>query len=85
MASTSAPTSLDIAEQVARVLRSNEETQKFVAEQKKLMAEQAKLDAEAGKLARDRALAPWQIVLSSMAAGAALFGAGAAFIKVFGA
>ncbi|KQP53010.1 hypothetical protein [Methylobacterium sp. Leaf106] len=78
MASTSAPNSLDIAEQVARVLRSNAETQKFIDEQ-------AKLRAEAEKLARDRALAPWQIVLSSMAAGAALFGAGAAFIKVFGA
>lgn len=78
MASTSSPTSLDIAEQVARVLRSNAETQKFIDEQ-------SKLRAEAEKLARDRALAPWQIVLSSMAAGAALFGAGAAFIKVFGA
>lgn len=78
MADTSAPTSLDIAEQVARVLRSNAETQKFIEEQ-------AKLRAEADKMTRDRALAPWQIALSGMAAGAALFGAGAAFIKVFGA
>ena len=36
MSDTIAPTSLDIAEQVSRVLRSNEETRKFVAEQKKL-------------------------------------------------
>ncbi|MCJ2042802.1 hypothetical protein MKK55_28215 [Methylobacterium sp. J-059] len=77
MAGTSAPNSLDIAEQVARVLRSNAETQKFIEEQ-------AKLRAEADKLARERALAPWQIALSGMAAGAALFGAGAAFIKVLG-
>ena len=36
MGSSTSPTDLDIAEQVARVLRSNEETQKFVAEQAKL-------------------------------------------------
>lgn len=83
MANTSAPTNLDIAEQVARVLRSNEETQKFVAEQKKLMAEQAKLQAEAAKLDRDRALAPWQIAAGTAAASAALFGAGIALAKLF--
>lgn len=77
-----ADASLDTAEQVARVLRSIEETQKFVAEQRKLMSEQAKLQAEAAKMERDRALAPWQIVVASMAAGAAFFGAGAAFIKL---
>ncbi|WP_018261867.1 hypothetical protein [Methylobacterium sp. WSM2598] len=77
MANSSAPASLDIAEQVARILRSQEETQKFAAEQRKLIA-------EASKLERDRMLAPWQIVMSSMAAGAALFGAGAAFIKLIG-
>ena len=46
------------------------------------MAEQAKFTAEALKL--DRALAPWQIILGCMAAGAAFFGAGAAFIKLIG-
>lgn len=71
-----ADASLDIAEQVARVIRSNEETQKFIAEQRKLIAEAAKLE-------RDRALAPWQIVAASMAAGAALFGASIAFVKLF--
>lgn len=83
MASTPSPADLDIAEQVARVLRSNEETQKFVAEQKKLMAEQAKLQAEAAKLYRDRALAPWQIVATTVAATAALIGGTAAVVKVF--
>ncbi|MFY9294460.1 MAG: hypothetical protein WAP03_27805 [Methylorubrum rhodinum] len=58
------------------------EQNKFTAEQNKLMAEQAKFTAEALKL--DRALAPWQIILGCMAAGAAFFGAGAAFIKLIG-
>ncbi|SFH04634.1 hypothetical protein [Methylobacterium gossipiicola] len=76
MANTSAPNSLDIAEQVARVLRSNAETQKFVEEQAKLRAEAAKLD-------RDRAIAPWQIVATTVAATAALIGGTAAVIKIF--
>lgn len=77
MAQTSAPTELDVAEQVARVLRSNAETQKFVEEQSKLRAEAAKLN-------RDRSLAVWQVAVSCLAAGAAIFGAGAAFIKLLG-
>ena len=77
MSDAAAPTSLDIAEQVARVLRSNEETQKFVAEQKTLMAEAAKYE-------RDRAISVWQVAVSCLAAGAALFGAGVAFIKLLG-
>ncbi|KQP61057.1 hypothetical protein [Methylobacterium sp. Leaf108] len=78
MADTSAPaSSLDMAEQVARVMRSLEETQKFVAEQKKLIAEAAKLE-------RDRSLAPWQLFTAGGAAAAAFFGAGAAFVKLLG-
>ncbi len=65
-----------VAEQTAIALRSNAETQKFVEEQ-------AKLRAEAAKLERDRALAPWQIAAASAAAGAALFGASIAFVKLF--
>lgn len=86
------------AEEWAHVLRMQEETRKFVAEQHKLQAESAKLAAENGKLSaeavklaaeaakfsRDRDLAPWQIAFGGMAAGAALVGATAAFIKVFG-
>lgn len=82
MADTAAP--LDLAEQVARVLRSNAETEKFVAEQRKLMAEEAKLHAEASKLHRDRFLAPVSIAFAGMAAGAAIFGAAAAFMKILG-
>ena len=44
-------TNLDMSEQIARVVRMQEETLKFVAEQHKLMAETAKLN-------RDRYLAP---------------------------
>ncbi|MGE7417861.1 hypothetical protein [Methylobacterium tarhaniae] len=75
MASSSA-SDLDIAEQVARVIRSNEETQKFIAEQRELMAEAAKLE-------RDRVLAPWQIVAATAAATAALIGGTVAAVKLF--
>jgi hypothetical protein len=47
-------------------------------------AETQKLFAEAGKLNRDRQLAPAALVISGLTAGAALFAAGAAFVKVFG-
>lgn len=67
----------DLEEQLGRIRRAREESEKFVAEQRKLTAEAAKLD-------RDRMLAPWQIALSGMAAGAAFFGAGAAFVKILG-
>lgn len=62
---------MDQAEQVARIERMQEETRKFAAEQRKIF--------------RDIALAPWQIVITAMTAGAALFGAGAVFMKLFGA
>lgn len=83
MVSTTTPSDLDIAEQVARVLRSNEETQKCVAEQRTLIAEQIKRQAEPAKLGRDRALAPWQIVATTVAATAALIGGTAAVVRTF--
>jgi pyridoxal biosynthesis lyase PdxS len=70
-------TTMDQQEQIARIERSQEEVRKFVAEQHKLTA-------EARKLTRDAALAPWQLVVTAMAAGGALFGAGAAFMKLLG-
>lgn len=70
-------TTMDQQEQVARIERMQEETRKFVAEQHKLMAER-------GKLSRDIVLAPWQLVVTTLNAGAALFGAGAAFMKLVG-
>lgn len=72
------------AEEWVHVLRMQEETREFIQEQHKLMAETSKLNAEAAKLSRDRDLAPWQVAVGGMAAGAALVGATAAFIKIFG-
>ncbi|WP_316172834.1 hypothetical protein [Bradyrhizobium sp. SZCCHNRI2049] len=68
---------MDQQEQIARIERAQEETRKFVTEQHKLTA-------EARKLTRDASLAPWQLVVTAMTAGAALFGAGAAFTKLMG-
>ncbi|WP_316219052.1 hypothetical protein [Bradyrhizobium sp. SZCCHNR2026] len=70
-------TTMDQQEQIARIERAQEETRKFAAEQHKL-------SAETRKITRDTNLAPWQLVLSAMTAGAALFGAGAAFTKLMG-
>lgn len=90
MADAASPAAFDIKAQRAQIQRAQEETGKFVAGQRKLMAEAAKLateqlrmSAEAAKLSR--VLTPWQVALSGMAAGAAFFGAGAAFIKLLGA
>ena len=81
MANAESPAAFDIEEQRARIHWAQEETNKFVAEQHKLIAEQVKMTAEAAKFDRDRSLAPWQVALSGMAAGAAFFGASAAFIQ----
>ena len=68
---------LDLREQLARIDRAQEETRKFVAEQHKL-------DAEAMKLQRDRSFLPWTVAATLLGAGAALFAAGAGFIKLIG-
>jgi len=76
------PERLNLAEQVARIERSQEETRKFVAEQHKLMAEQSKLlseerklsseqiklMAEAGNLRVSRFLTPTAAVVAAIAA-----------------
>lgn len=76
------PERLNLAEQVARIERSQEETRKFVAEQHKLMAEQSKLLseerklsseqikllAEAGNLRVSRFLTPTAAVVAAIAA-----------------
>lgn len=63
-----AAASMDLQEQIARIERHQEETRKFSAETRKLL--------------RDASLAPWQLAVTLMAAGAGLFGAGAAFVKL---
>jgi hypothetical protein len=55
----------------------NEETQKFVSEQHKLIA----MLREAAKLER---YMPWTVAATMMGTGAALFAAGAAFVKLLG-
>jgi hypothetical protein len=67
----------DLEEQPGRIRRVREESETFVAEQKKHTAKSLKLD-------RGRMPAPWRIALSGMAAGAAFFGAGTAFVKILG-
>ncbi|WP_375455787.1 hypothetical protein [uncultured Methylobacterium sp.] len=84
MADTAALHPTDQENLVGRIRREREESEGFVAGRKTLMAESMKLEHEARKLERDRMLAPWQIALSGMAAGAAFFGDGAAFIKLLG-
>lgn len=71
MSDTTASAGLDLREQIARIDRAIAETSKFAAEQRKL-------EAEARQYDRNR----WQIVVTAMTAGAALFGAGAAFLKL---
>ncbi len=55
------PERLNLAEQVARIERSQEETRKFVAEQHKLMG-------EAGNLRVSRFLTPTAAVVAAIAA-----------------
>jgi hypothetical protein len=68
---------LELDELVSRIERQQEETRKFTTEQHKLMA-------EAGKLERDRAVLPWTVAATLLGAGAALFAAGAGFVKLIG-
>ena len=80
--------------QQAELQRMLEESKKFIAEREKLIseatkfaAEQHKLSAEALKLLAERQYFdryPWQIVIASVTAGAALFAAAAAFVKLLG-
>ena len=62
------PGRLNLAEQVARIERSQEETRKFVAEQHKLMVKQNKLLAEAGNLRVSRFVTPTAAVIAALAA-----------------
>jgi hypothetical protein len=64
-------TELDLQEQTTRIDRAIVETAKYVDEQRELGAKAENFD-------RNR----WQIVVTAMAAGSALFSAGAAFVKL---
>lgn len=69
---------------LARIERDLAEAPKLRAESEKFVAEQRKLIAESQKLDRERGVLPWQIVVTTLGAGAALFAAGAAFVKLLG-
>ncbi|CAO4164901.1 hypothetical protein [Methylorubrum populi] len=77
MADTASPTTPDFEEQVARIRRMNVETQKFVEEG-------LKLAAEARKLNRDATIAPYTALFTAFTAGAAVVGAVAALLKLYG-
>ena len=66
---------LNLREQIARIDRSLDEAAKF-------RAERGKLDAEATKLNRDRFLAPLALAVTSIGAGAALFAAAQAVLRI---
>lgn len=68
---------MDLQAILAKIRRDTQESDKFIAEQRKLMAEAQKLD-------RDRAILPWTVAATLLGAGAALFAAGAGFIKLIG-
>lgn len=75
--------SSDGEDDLAKIRRSNTETEKFIEETYNLRAEAAKLRAEERKLGRDAWASPVATVASAMTAGA-LFGAGLAFARPFG-
>ena len=70
MTASAAPTTADLEEQIARIRRMSVETEKFVA--------------EARKLNTDAAIAPFSLVITGFAAGAAMVGAVAAILKLLG-
>ena len=69
--------SLDLQEQITRI-------DHLIAQTQKAQFDLDKGRIEITKLQFDMRLAPWQIVASSAGAGAALFAAGAAFVKLLG-
>ncbi|PPQ44136.1 hypothetical protein [Rhodopseudomonas palustris] len=62
-------------EQTARIERQQAEVRAFVAEQRKLKADW-------NHRSRDMAFAPWQFAIGGMIAGAALFAAGMALVRL---
>jgi hypothetical protein len=74
----------DIDAVLARIERDLAEAPALRAETERFVAEQRKLMAESGKLERNRTLLPWTVVATLLGAGAALFAAGAGFVKLIG-
>ena len=66
----------DFEEQLVRILRNAEESEKFSAETRKIVADMTKAQA-------DVKFQPWVVAFHGLLAGAALLGAGIAFAKLF--
>ncbi len=62
----------DLEDVLARMRRSNAETEKFIEEAFKLRAEEAKLRAEERKLGREAFIAPLAIFFTAVSATGAL-------------
>lgn len=67
--------SFDIREQIARIDKMRAETEKNQVELQKIIADTL-------KVRQDTKLAPYTIVFGGLGAGAALFAAGGAFVKL---
>lgn len=81
---TTALADLNIEELIARIRKTQAETDKLVEEGRKFAVEQHKLTAEAQKLQRDHGLAPWSMTIALVSAGAALAVAITALLKSAG-
>ena len=75
---------LDLREQIARIDNLIAQTQKAQADLGRSRIDYDKTAWEAFKISKDVKFQPWQIMTAGMTAGAALFAAGAAFIKILG-
>ncbi len=76
MASQLDPYRLDLEEQLVRIQRAREESEKFSAETRRVVADMLKAQAETKIL-------PWSTIFQAMLATAALLGAGGAIAKLF--
>lgn len=76
MASQLDPYRLDLEEQLVRIQRAREESEKFSAETRRIVADMLKAQAETKILT-------WTTIFQAMLASAALLGAGAAIAKLY--
>jgi hypothetical protein len=68
---------LDIREKLAHI-------DQMLADHDRNRCQIGQLEADRDRKRQEIKFAPWQLVLSAMTTGAALFAAGAAFVKIFG-
>jgi hypothetical protein len=76
--------SLDIREKLAHIDRMLADNQRQRASMPLILSQTLHVRADAERRRREIRLAPWQAMVIGMVTGAALFAAGAAFVKVLG-